>query len=167
MKKQHMQLCIHVSSRLVSSIEIQAVWSAGVGLSPRELRDDPESLHTRVFGLTLRNPLGLAAGFDKDGECYAAMHAMGFGFVEVGSVTPLPQPGNDKPRVFRLREHEAVINRYGFNSEGASAVARRMRANEEAGTRRDGFVLGVNVGKNKVRGDVRITSAAINFPRLV
>ena len=132
---------------------IQAVWSAGVGLSPREFCNDPDSLRTRVFGLSLRNPLGLAAGFDKDGECYAAMDAMGFGFVEVGSVTPLPQPGNDKPRVFRLREHQAVINRYGFNSEGANAVARRMLANEEAGTRRDGFILGVNVGKNKVRRD--------------
>ena len=106
-----------------------------------------------MLGITFENPLGLAAGFDKGAECYAAMARMGFGFVEIGSVTPLPQPGNDRPRVFRLREHGAVINRYGFNSEGAGVVAGRLLDGERADARAGGrsLVLGINVGKNKAR----------------
>ena len=125
-----------------------------MGLCPRELRADPASLHTTVLGISFTNPLGLAAGFDKGGECYGAMSRMGFGFVEIGSITPLPQPGNDKPRVFRLRELGAVINRYGFNSEGVGVVAGRLLDDDEsrrATTGRGNLVLGINVGKNKVR----------------
>jgi dihydroorotate dehydrogenase len=107
--------------------------------------DDP-ILATRVFGLDFANPVGIAAGFDKHGEAPAALAALGFGFVEIGSVTPRPQPGNPRPRVFRLAEDRAVINRYGFNSEGAGRVAARLGAARARGL---AVPLGVNVGKNK------------------
>ena len=109
---------------------------------------DPPSLETRALGRNFPNPVGLAAGFDKHAEAPDAMLALGFGFVEVGSVTPRPQPGNARPRVFRLEEDRAIINRYGFNSEGLAAVAGRLRA--RAG--RSGIV-GVNVGANGESGD--------------
>ncbi|TAM62083.1 quinone-dependent dihydroorotate dehydrogenase [bacterium] len=91
-------------------------------------------------GVVFPNPLGLAAGFDKNGRAYEALAALGFGFVEVGTVTPLPQPGNPRPRLFRLPLDRALINRLGFNNEGAEAVAARLRAPRRA-------ALGINVGK--------------------
>lgn len=108
-----------------------------------------------VLGLRFRNPLGLAAGFDKHGEAVDGLYRMGFGFVEVGTVTPEPQEGNPKPRVFRLVEDEAVINRYGFNSHGHAAVERRLRARQEAQLKLTtvGMPLGVNLGKNKSSTD--------------
>ncbi len=105
--------------------------------------DDPV-LATEAFGLSFPNPVGLAAGFDKNAEAVDGALGLGFGFVEVGGVTPLPQPGNPRPRVFRLLEDEAVINRYGLNSEGMEAVAKRL----EARRGRNGLV-GVNLGANK------------------
>ena len=105
--------------------------------------DDPV-LATEAFGLSFPNPVGLAAGFDKNAEAIDGALGLGFGFVEVGGVTPLPQPGNPRPRVFRLLEDEAVINRYGLNSEGMEAVAKRL----EARRGRNGLV-GVNLGANK------------------
>nr|CAG4643312.1 EOG090X08P9 [Ilyocryptus agilis] len=93
------------------------------------------------------NPLGIAAGFDKHGEGMQGLHRIGFGFVEVGSVTPAPQEGNDKPRVFRLLEDNAIINRYGFNSEGHEAVLSRVKAEC---VRQDRPIIGVNLGKNKL-----------------
>jgi dihydroorotate dehydrogenase len=108
--------------------------------------DDP-ILNTRAWGRTFANPIGLAAGFDKQGEAPDALLALGFGFVEIGSVTPEPQPGNPQPRVFRLAEDEAVINRYGFNSDGIDAVARRLAARG----RRP--VVGINLGRNKTTED--------------
>eukprot|EP00051_Salpingoeca_urceolata_P012094 m.150284 g.150284 ORF g.150284 m.150284 type:complete len:199 (+) comp17374_c0_seq4:498-1094(+) len=92
--------------------------------------------------------VGLAAGFDKNAECPDGMLGVGFGFVEIGSVTPQPQQGNPKPRVFRLSEDLAVINRYGFNSDGMSAVRQRL-AEREASPRRSAGIMGVNLGKNK------------------
>ena len=86
-----------------------------------------DALKTRVFGIDFENPVGLAAGYDKDGKTLPSIFHLGFGFVEIGSVTPLAQPGNEKPRIFRLLKDEAIINRYGFNSEGANAVAERMK----------------------------------------
>ena len=80
-------------------------------------------LQTELAGLRLPNPVGLAAGFDKNGEVLAPLSRAGFGFVEVGAVTPRPQPGNPRPRLFRLTEDHAVINRFGFNNEGADAIA--------------------------------------------
>lgn len=96
-----------------------------------------------VMGLTFKNPVGLAAGLDKNGECVDAFGKMGFGFVEVGTVTPRPQPGNDKPRIFRLLPAEGLINRMGFNNEGVDKLIENIQ-----GIKFDG-ILGINIGKNK------------------
>ena len=103
-----------------------------------------DTLAVEVSGLRFAHPLGLAAGYDKDGEAVGALWACGFSHVEVGTVTPRPQPGNARPRVFRLSQDRAVINRYGFNSAGAEAVRARL---ERLGDRRG--ILGVNIGANK------------------
>jgi len=87
------------------------IWAAKMGLFPRETRPDPPSLATGVWGRQFPNPLGVAAGFDKNAEAAEALLGLGFGFVEIGSVTPLPQPGNPKPRCFRLPEHRRVLFR--------------------------------------------------------
>lgn len=95
------------------------------------------------MGLTFANPLGLAAGLDKNGECIDALGAMGFGFVEIGTVTPRPQPGNDKPRLFRLVEAEGIINRMGFNNLGVDHLVENVKKAHFKG------ILGINIGKNK------------------
>ncbi len=107
--------------------------------------DDPR-LQREVFGLTFKNPVGLAAGFDKNGELVSELSALGFGFIEVGTVTPLPQPGNERPRMFRLPEDSALINRMGFNNVGVDVVAARLRHLRN----REGVMIGGNIGKNKV-----------------
>ena len=104
----------------------------------------PEPLPTRVFGLDFPNPVGLAAGLDKDGAHIDSLMALGFGFVEIGTVTPRPQAGNPKPRMFRLPAQEGVINRLGFNNAGVDALVRNV---EKAGRR--GALLGINIGKNR------------------
>lgn len=109
---------------------------------------DAPSLAVEAFGLRFANPVGLAAGFDKHAEAIDGALGLGFGFVEIGGVTPLPQPGNPRPRVFRLPEDEAVINRYGLNSEGMAAVAARLLAR-----RKKGGIVGVNLGANKDSAD--------------
>lgn len=109
--------------------------------------DDPR-LAVSAFGLQFPNPLGLAAGFDKDGEAVDAMLGMGFGFVEVGTVTPRPQPGNPRPRLFRLSKDEAVINRFGFNSSGHAAVRDRLARRQTKGG-----IVAVNLGANKDSSD--------------
>jgi dihydroorotate dehydrogenase len=118
------------------------------GLVPRDRRPDPPALRTRVLGRDFANPIGLAAGFDKDGEVPGAILALGFGFVEIGTVTPRAQPGNPRPRLFRLTRDRAVINRMGFNNQGAAAMAARLRDG-----RPGGGVLGINLGKNKEQED--------------
>lgn len=95
------------------------------------------------MGLTFKNPLGLAAGLDKDGECIDALGAMGFGSIEIGTVTPRPQPGNDKPRLFRLVDAEGLINRMGFNNLGVDNLVENVKKAHYDG------VLGINIGKNK------------------
>jgi dihydroorotate dehydrogenase len=105
-------------------------------------------LAVRAFGLNFPNPVGMAAGFDKHAEVPDALLKLGFGFVEVGTVTPLPQTGNPRPRVFRLERDEAVINRLGFNSEGADAVLRRLAARANSGG-----IVGVNIGANRESAD--------------
>lgn len=112
-------------------------------------------LRTQVFGLDFPNPLGMAAGFDKGAEAPDALLRAGFGFVEIGTVTPRPQPGNPKPRLFRLREDEGVINRFGFNSEGRQVVHARLRARAGRAGRGGiaGGIVGVNVGANKESAD--------------
>ena len=110
---------------------------------PRPAADD-EKLRVQAFGLTFPNPVGLAAGFDKHAEVPDALFRLGFGFVEVGGVTPLPQPGNPRPRLFRLDADEAVINRLGLNSDGIEVVAARLAARANAGG-----IVGINIGANK------------------
>jgi dihydroorotate dehydrogenase len=117
------------------------------GLSPFPTPKDDPMLVTRVWGINFRNPVGLAAGFDKNAEVPNPMLRWGFGFVEVGTVTPRPQAGNPQPRLFRLREDEAVINRMGFNNDGIEIVRRRLAQRRKMG------VLGINVGMNKDAGD--------------
>lgn len=116
------------------------------GLSPRYLERDDPILATRLWGLEFPNPIGLAAGFDKNAEVVDPVLDLGFGFVEAGTVTPRPQPGNPKPRLFRLEEDHGVINRFGFNSEGLGPFVSRLHARREAGR---GGIVGANVGKNK------------------
>ncbi|KAL1508938.1 hypothetical protein ABEB36_003753 [Hypothenemus hampei] len=111
---------------------------------------DSNVLKIRIFGKEFSNPIGLAAGFDKNGEAVMGLKDIGFGFVEIGSVTPLPQPGNDKPRLFRLSEDRAVINRYGFNSNGHKDVLMRM---EQLRRNPDLPIIGLNLGKNKTSED--------------
>ena len=109
--------------------------------------DDPR-LAVRAFGLNFPNPVGMAAGFDKHSEVPDALLRLGFGFVEVGTVTPVPQAGNPRPRVFRLNNDQGVINRLGFNSQGAEAVLRRLAARAEGGG-----IVGVNIGANRESAD--------------
>ena len=104
-----------------------------------------EKLAVNLFGLTFKNPVGLAAGFDKDARFFSEMGALGFGFVEIGTVTPLPQEGNHKPRLFRLKSDSAIINRMGFNNEGVAAVAKRLAKRKIS----DNLIIGGNIGKNK------------------
>ena len=103
----------------------------------------------QLFGLTFRNPVGLAAGFDKNGVALPAWAALGFGFVEIGTVTAKPQPGNPKPRIFRYPEQQALINRLGFNNDGADVVAARLRRLRES-KHWPQIPVGINIGKSKV-----------------
>lgn len=124
-------------------LALRALRSGLVRGSPEP--DDPV-LKTRVFGIEFANPIGLAAGFDKDAEVMDAMLSFGFGFVEAGTVTPRPQPGNPKPRLFRLDEDRAVINRFGFNSRGLAAFQERLQSRRARGA---AGIIGANVGKNR------------------
>ncbi len=117
------------------------------GLAPTPGAVTSDRLKTRVAGLDLPNPVGLAAGFDKNGEALLPLSRAGFGFIEVGAVTPRPQPGNPKPRLFRLTEDRAAINRFGFNNEGMEVMAARLaRRPKDA-------VIGLNLGANKDSDD--------------
>ncbi|VVA23216.1 PREDICTED: dihydroorotate [Prunus dulcis] len=148
------------------------VSAAARGWVPREKRPDPSNLGLDVWGRKFSNPVGLAAGFDKNAEAVDGLLGLGFGFVEIGSVTPVPQEGNPKPRIFRLREEGAIINRCGFNSEGIVAVAKRLGAQHgkrkldettstssssgeevKPGGKAGPGILGVNLGKNKTSED--------------
>jgi dihydroorotate dehydrogenase len=117
-------------------------------LPPMKPRGDDGKLAVRAFGLNFPNPVGMAAGFDKNGEVPDALLRLGFGFVEIGSVTPKPQDGNPRPRLFRLERDEAVINRMGFNNDGADIVLRRL-----ASRAHHGGIVGVNLGANKDSAD--------------
>jgi len=105
---------------------------------------DHPSLKREVWGLSFANPIGLAAGFDKDGKYIRAMSSLGFGFIEVGTVTPRPQLGNPKPRLFRIKKDKAIINRMGFNNGGVDALVNRLKA-----LKRTKVIIGGNIGKNK------------------
>lgn len=106
------------------------------------VKDD--KLKRDVFGLTFKNPVGLAAGFDKDAKIFREFSNFGFGFIEIGTITPKPQPGNPKPRSFRIPTDEGLINRMGFNNEGVEAAVKRLKK------RKPGMIIGGNIGKNKI-----------------
>lgn len=123
----------------------------GAALSRAIWNVEDKRLEREAFGLKFKNPVGLAAGFDKNGQLIEEMANLGFGFVETGTVTPLPQPGNDRPRMFRLPADAALINRMGFNNDGAEAVAARIAAyRKSAAANKQGIIIGGNIGKNKV-----------------
>lgn len=124
-----------------------SLWALKAGLGPAERAAANPCLATAIAGLPLSNPLGLAAGYDKNGEVAAAMLAAGFGFVECGTVTPRPQGGNPRPRLFRLAADRAVINRLGFNGAGVEAFAANLAR------RRGGGVVGANIGAGKDSAD--------------
>lgn len=126
---------------------------------PRARKDDPR-LAVKAFGLDFPNPIGMAAGFDKNARAYRAMLKLGFGFVECGTVTPHPQPGNPKPRMFRLPEDGAIVNRMGFNNKGMQYAAERLAKRRKA----DGLV-GINIGANK-NSDDRTQDYRLAFERL-
>ena len=137
------------------------------GLLPflgRQFREEYSVLQTQLFGITLQNSIGLAAGFDKDGRIHPALFAIGFGFVEIGTVTPNPQSGNPRPRLFRLTEDDALINRLGFNNHGAQKMAELLvsspnpiipegsdifDSNRDFSAKTSSRMLGINIGKNK------------------
>ena len=134
-----------------------AIRALKLGLGPRGGRDDP-ILATELAGLSLPNPVGLAPGFDKDAEVFAPMLRAGFGFVECGTVTPKPQAGNPRPRLFRLNEDRAVINRMGFNNRGLDAFGQRL-------ARRGPGIIGANIGANKDSPD-RVVDYVTGLKRL-
>src|SRR5882762_10528841 len=112
-------------------------------------RFTPPSKPTTLCGLTFPNPIGLAAGLDKNGVALPAWAALGFGFIEIGTVTAIAQPGNPKPRMFRLPEQQALINRLGFNNDGADVIAERLRKLRES-RRWPAIPVGINIGKSRV-----------------
>ena len=135
-------------------------WALRQALGPR----DP-SLQVRALGLDFPGPLGLAAGFDKDGEGIIGLAALGFSFIEVGTVTALPQQGNPRPRMFRFTDERALVNRMGFNNRGAAALSARLRALRA----RPGFkpVIGVNIGKTKIVPEEAAVADYVTSARLV
>jgi dihydroorotate dehydrogenase len=142
-------MLLAAATRLLRLLPAETAHEATVALAglagpllPRAGGDDPR-LAVTAFGLEFPNPVGLAAGFDKNAKAFAAMAKFGFGFVECGTITPRPQAGNPRPRLFRLAEDRAVINRLGFNNGGMAAAARRLSA------RRGNGLVGINIGANK------------------
>jgi len=136
----------------------------GVSHAFRSVYDfEDKALERTVFGLPFPNPVGLAAGFDKDGKYYKDMASLGFGFLELGTVTPLPQPGNPRPRLFRLPQDGALINRMGFNNEGVEALVQRLLKQGRPGK----TILGGNIGKNKITPNEEAVSDYVKcFERL-
>src|SRR5580700_3807656 len=126
-----------------------AALKLGLARTPRQEPDDP-ILATKLWDLAFPNPVGLAAGFDKDAEVCDSALALGFGFVEAGTVTPQPQPGNSGQRLYRLDDDEAVINRFGFNSRGIARFAENLARRRERG---EPCIVGANVGKNRDTAD--------------
>jgi len=135
------------------------VRALAAGLGPRAAGGDPPALAVAAGGIAAPNPVGLAAGFDKNAEAFAGALRLGFGFVEAGTVTPRPQAGNPRPRLFRLPEDGAVINRMGFNNQGLDAVAARLAR------RTGGGVVGANIGANKDSAD-RVADYVAGLRRL-
>lgn len=144
LEKAGLGLLHNMDPEAAHGMSIRAL-KAGVTVAPGPITSD--RLKTTVAGLSLPNPIGLAAGYDKNAEALRALSQGGFGFIEVGAATPRPQPGNPRPRLFRLSEDRAAINRFGFNNEGMAAIATRLAARP-----RDA-VIGLNLGANKDSAD--------------
>jgi len=148
----------HISFKLIKfgAIIPGKMWAWRLLFKVRDSR-----LEREVFGLKFENPVGLAAGFDKDAKLFDELASFGFGFVEIGTVTPLSQVGNPKPRLFRLKEDNALINRMGFNNQGLEAVVARLRR------KKSNIIIGGNIGKNKLTpNDEAINDYEICFERL-
>src|SRR4029079_2194758 len=126
----------------------------------------PASKPIALFGLNFPNPIGLAAGLDKNGVALPAWAALGFGFIEIGTVTAKAQPGNPKPRIFRLPEQQALINRLGFNNDGADAIAQRLVALRESG-RWPAVPVGINIGKSRTRPLTEATEESLYSLRML
>lgn len=126
-----------------------AKWIPGFKAIVNSSATNKASLNRQFFGLTFKNPVGLAAGFDKNAKYLSELEVLGFGSVEIGTVTPKPQAGNDKPRLFRIPEHRAIINRMGFNNDGVKAVAKRLSI-WRGSNRKTKLIIGGNIGKNKL-----------------
>ncbi len=159
-----MSLVHQIGAQVLSRLDPETAHRATIaalklGLGPHDQAPDDPVLATRFAGLDLPNPVGLAAGFDKNAEAPDAMLAAGFGLVECGTVTPFPQAGNERPRLFRLREDRAVINRMGFNNQGLDAFAGRLKRRARTG------VVGANLGANKDSSD-RIADYVAGLRRL-
>ena len=161
--------------RMLSSVEMASKISGVIPVLRWQFQKESPVLHTKLFGKTVNNPIGLAAGFDKDGRIYPALFALGFGFVEIGTVTPLPQAGNLKPRIFRLLEDQALVNRLGFNNQGIQKLVEKLDlgtkkiSTEEAdminqsSEQHEKFssgMLGINIGKN---GDTSLEKAREDY----
>lgn len=146
-------MCIYKLIRpLIFSLDAETAHNMSIaalkyGLVQLPRRKEYQQLQSTILGMNFPNPVGMAAGFDKNGEVIAPLLERGFGFVEVGTCTPLPQPGNDKPRLFRLEEDEAVINRFGFNNRGAEPFVKNLIKRPKNG------IVGANIGKNKITED--------------
>ena len=137
------KILFQFDAETIHELTIKGLKSTGKSPLNRLYKQQVQNKPVTVMGINFPNPVGLAAGLDKNGECINAFSAMGFGFVEVGTVTPRPQPGNDKPRIFRLPTANAVINRMGFNNKGVDYLVSQVHAANFNG------VLGINIGKNK------------------
>lgn len=161
--------------RMLSSVEMVSKIPGVIPFLRWQFRKESPVLHTKLFGKTVNNPIGLAAGFDKDGRIYPTLFALGFGFVEIGTVTPLPQAGNLKPRIFRLLEDQALVNRLGFNNQGVQKLVEKLDlgtkkiSTEEAdminqsSEQHEKFssgMLGINIGKN---GDTSLEKAREDY----
>lgn len=161
--------------RMLSSVEMASKIPGVIPFLRWQFREESPVLHTKLFGKTVNNPIGLAAGFDKDGRIYPTLFTLGFGFVEIGTVTPLTQAGNLKPRIFRLLEDQALVNRLGFNNQGIQKLVEKLDLGtkkippEEAdminqsSEQREKFssgMLGINIGKN---GDTSLEKAREDY----
>ncbi|MDC0249716.1 quinone-dependent dihydroorotate dehydrogenase [Flavobacteriales bacterium] len=152
------ELIHHISFKLIKfgAIIPGKMWAWRLLFKVRHTR-----LKREVFGLKFENPVGLAAGFDKDAKLFNELASFGFGFVEIGTVTPLPQEGNPQPRLFRLKEDSALINRMGFNNQGLEAVVARLRRKKST------IIIGGNIGKNKLTpNDQAVNDYEICFEKL-
>ena len=161
--------------RMLSSVEMVSKIPGVIPFLRWQFRKESPVLHTKLFGKTVNNPIGLAAGFDKDGSIYPSLFALGFGFVEIGTVTPLPQAGNLKPRIFRLLEDQALVNRLGFNNQGIQKLVEKLdlgtkkifpeeddmiNQSSEQHEKFSSGMLGINIGKN---GDTSLEKAREDY----